>query len=95
MEFKSSVDLEKRKYPGCVQDYFLFYTHTNIMLVLKIKEIRTKKGLTQKELSKLSGVSETYIGDLERNEKEPTISILCRIAKALEVDIKELFEYYD
>ena len=93
MEFKSSVDLEKRKYPGCVQDYFLFYTHTNIMLVLKIKEIRTEKGLTQKELSKLSGVSESYIGDLERNEKEPTISILCRIAKALEVDIKELFTY--
>lgn len=63
------------------------------MLVLKIKEIRIKRGLTQKELSKLSGVSESYIGDLERNEKEPTISILCRIAKALEVDIKELFTY--
>lgn len=63
------------------------------MLVLKIKEIRTEKGLTQKELSELSGVSSSYIGDLERNEKEPTISILCRIAKALEVDIKELFTY--
>ena len=63
------------------------------MLVLKIKEIRINRGLTQKELSKLSGISESYIGDLERNEKEPTISILCRIAKALEVDIKELFNY--
>lgn len=63
------------------------------MLVLKIKEIRINRGLTQKELSKLSGISESYIGDLERNEKEPTISILCRIAKALEVDIKELFTY--
>lgn len=63
------------------------------MLVLKIKEIRINRGLTQKELSKLSRISESYIGDLERNEKEPTISILCRIAKALEVDIKELFTY--
>lgn len=63
------------------------------MLVLKIKEIRTEKGLTQKELSKLSGVSESYIGDLERNEKIPSIITICRIAKALEVDIKELFTY--
>lgn len=93
MEFKSSVDLEKRKYPGCVQDYFLFYTHTNIMLVLKIKEIRIEKGLTQKELSKLSGVSESYIGDLERNEKIPSIITICKLANALEVDIKELFAY--
>lgn len=65
------------------------------MLVLKIKEIRTKKGLTQKELSKLSGVSESYIGDLERNEKIPSIITICKLANALEVDIKELFEYYD
>lgn len=65
------------------------------MLVLKIKEIRINRGLTQKELSKLSGISESYIGDLERNEKEPTISILCKLAKALKVDIKELFNYED
>lgn len=63
------------------------------MLVLKIKEIRSEKGLTQKELSKLSGVSSSYIGDLERNEKIPSIVTICRIAKALEVDVKELFTY--
>lgn len=63
------------------------------MLVLKIKEIRTEKGLTQKELSKLSGVSESYIGDLERNEKIPSIVTICKLAKALEIDIKELFIY--
>ena len=65
------------------------------MLVLKIKEIRTKKGLTQKQLSELSGVSSSYIGDLERNEKIPSIITICKLANALEVDIKELFEYYD
>ena len=63
------------------------------MLVLKIKEIRTEKGLTQKELSKLSGISKSYIGDLERNEKIPSIITICKLAKALEVDIKELFTY--
>ena len=63
------------------------------MLVLKIKEIRTKKGLTQKKLAELSGISESYIGDLERNEKIPSIINICKLAKALEVDIKELFTY--
>lgn len=63
------------------------------MLVLKIKEIRLKRNLTQEELAKLSGISKSYIGDLERNEKEPTISILCRLADVLQVDIKDLFTY--
>ena len=63
------------------------------MLVLKIKEIRTKKGLTQKKLAELSEISKSYVGDLERNEKIPSIITICKLAKALEVDIKELFTY--
>ena len=65
------------------------------MLVLKIKEIRTKKGLTQKKLAELSEISKSYVGDLERNEKIPSIVTICKLAKALEVDIKELFNYED
>lgn len=75
--------------------FFLFSADTTYMLVLKIKEIRSEKGLTQKQLSELSGISSSYIGDLERNEKIPSIVTICKLAKALEVDIKELFEYYD
>ncbi len=63
------------------------------MIELYIKEKRLEKNLTQKQLSELSGVSESYIGDLERNEKEPTISILCKIAKALDVKTEELYKY--
>ena len=65
------------------------------MIELYIRKIRIEKKLTQKRLSELSGVSESYIGDLERNEKEPTISILHRLAKALDVDIRELYRYYE
>jgi len=63
------------------------------MIELYIREKRLEKNLTQKQLSELSGVSESYIGDLERNEKEPTISILCKIAKALNVKVEELYKY--
>lgn len=65
------------------------------MLKLYIREIREKKGLSQNKLSQLSGVSSSHIGYLENGEREPTISVLCKIAKALNVDIKELFKYED
>lgn len=65
------------------------------MIELFIKEKRLERNLSQQELADLSGVSKSYIGDLERNEKEPTIEVLCKLAKALKVDIKELYKYYE
>ena len=65
------------------------------MIELYIKEKRIEKGLTQKQLSLFSKVSESYIGDLERNEKEPSISILCKLANVLEVKVEELYKYYE
>lgn len=65
------------------------------MIELYIREKRLEKNLTQDKLSELSGISKSYIGDLEINEKEPTISVLHRLAKALDVDIKELYRYYE
>ncbi len=69
--------------------------HNIYMIELYIREKRLEKNLTQDKLSELSGISKSYIGDLERNEKEPTISILCRLAKALEVKVEELYKYYE
>lgn len=63
------------------------------MIVFHIKEIRIKKNLSQKQLSKISGVSKSYIGEIETNIKMPSILILCKLSDALEVDIKELYTY--
>ena len=63
------------------------------MIELLIKEIRLKKNMTQEELSRKSGISESYISELENNLKMPTILTLCRLAEALEVDILELYKY--
>ena len=65
------------------------------MIKFFIREIREKQGLSQSDLSKLSGVSASHIGYIENGEREPTVSILCKIAKALNVSILELFEYHD
>lgn len=63
------------------------------MLKIYIREIREKQCLSQEKLSRLSGVSSSHIGYIENGEREPTISVLCKIAKALKVDIKDLFKF--
>ena len=65
------------------------------MLKIYIREIREERGLSQEKLSKISGVSSSHIGYLENGEREPTISVLCKLDKALNVDIKDLFKYED
>lgn len=63
------------------------------MIELRIKEIRLKMGLSQEELSKQSGVSASYISELESNSKIPSILTLCKLAEALQVKVSELYIY--
>ena len=63
------------------------------MIELLIKEIRLKKNMTQEELSRKSGISESYISELENNLKMPTILTLCKLAEALNVEVLELYKY--
>lgn len=58
---------------------------------IHLKEIRTKKGLTLRQLETLSGVSKAEISYIENDERDPTITTLCMLAKALQVPITDLF----
>jgi transcriptional regulator with XRE-family HTH domain len=54
----------------------------------KIKELREAKGITQGELSRLSGVSVAEICRIEKGERQnPSINLLNKLLSALEVDI--------
>lgn len=57
-----------------------------------LKEIRTKKNISLRKLENMTGISKSHLNYIENNEKEPTISILVRIALALDVDINELIK---
>ena len=62
------------------------------MHVFVIKSIRKKRNLTLYELSKRTGISRTYLRNLENNKQfNPTLFILQKIAEELEVNIKDLF----
>lgn len=57
----------------------------------KLKIFRLKRGLSQYTLAEKSGINEKYYGRIERNESCPTIEVLNKICKALEIDLLEFF----
>ena len=57
----------------------------------KVRELRTQKGLSQEQLAHLADVHRTYIGMIERAEKNITLININKIADALEVYVKDLF----
>lgn len=62
------------------------------MIIFRIKDIRIKKGISLKKLSKEANISRAYLFDLENNRRSnPSIQILSDISKALDVNIKTLF----
>jgi transcriptional regulator with XRE-family HTH domain len=56
----------------------------------KVREIRISKGLSQEELAHIANVHRTYIGMIERAEKNITLVNIEKIAVALNVKIIEL-----
>jgi XRE family transcriptional regulator of biofilm formation len=57
----------------------------------KIKELRIKRGLSLTELSKIAGVSKSYLSFIERGkQKNPSIEVLEKLASALKVDVHSL-----
>lgn len=57
-----------------------------------IKEIREAKGLTLRQLSKKTGISNGYLSEIENNAKNPSFINMVLISKALNVDLKELYK---
>ena len=58
----------------------------------RIRNYRTSKGLSQEKLAELSGCHPTYIGQIERGEKNATIESIEKISVALNVSLSRLFE---
>lgn len=62
------------------------------MFIFLIREIRKEKHITQKELSKRTGISRSYIAELESSIKvNPSFETIYKIAQALEVEISKIF----
>ncbi|MDE5993978.1 MAG: helix-turn-helix domain-containing protein [Oscillospiraceae bacterium] len=58
----------------------------------RIRNYRTQKKLSQEELAEKCGLHPTYIGQVERGEKNATIESISKIACGLSVSLSTLFE---
>ncbi|HSW88932.1 MAG TPA: helix-turn-helix transcriptional regulator [Candidatus Saccharimonadales bacterium] len=65
---------------------------THLKLGQKIKQMRGELKLTQEELAFKVGVDRSYMGFVERGEKNPTLMTMMKIAIALKIPVKELFD---
>jgi len=58
----------------------------------RLREIRKRKGLTQKKLAEIGDMDISYIGKIERGEQLPSIKSLIKIGKALSIPVTSFFE---
>ena len=61
-------------------------------LGLRIRYYRKEKHITQEKLAEICNLHPTYIGQLERGEKNATVESMYRIAKGLNIPISKLLE---
>ncbi len=59
----------------------------------KVRDERHKLGLSQEELASRAGVHRTYIGMIERAEKNITLENIEKVAKALKINISDLLTF--
>ncbi len=64
-----------------------------IKIEICLKKNRIKRGLSIVELARISGVSKTHISDIETGRRMPGLYVLCQLAAAMDLDVRELFTY--
>lgn len=61
--------------------------------MLNLKELRIKKGLSQKKLSEIIGVSQQAIAAYELGTREPNIETLVLICQKMDISFEELIDF--
>lgn len=65
----------------------------NVKFGVHLAKLRTVRGISQEALALQSGINRTYMGEIERGEKSPSLVIIARIAKGLGISKKTLVDY--
>ncbi len=70
-------------------------TNLRRLLGYRIRSLRKSAGLSQELLGELAHLHNTYIGAIERGERNPSLKSIEQIAKALNVKVGDLFKFMD
>lgn len=67
----------------------------SIKLGKRIAELRLSKGISQEKLADMSNISRTYMGSIERGEKNITFIYLYKILTSLGIDFDTFFKGFN
>ncbi len=59
----------------------------------RIRSLRKSRGLSQEKLGEQASLHNTYIGAIERGERNPSLRTLEKIAQALNIQVSDLFKF--
>lgn len=65
-------------------------SRSHLALGQAVRDLRVGRGISQEDLAHLSGMHRTYLGGIERGERNVSYANLKRLARALEVPASEL-----
>ena len=55
-----------------------------------VRRLREEKGWSQEDYADRAGIHRTYVSDIERGKRNPTVTVVEKLAKPLEVTAGEL-----
>lgn len=65
----------------------------NVLFGKRVRQLREQKGISQEQLGFDAGLHRTYIGQIERAEKNISLKNIEKIAKRLDVNVSELMDF--
>jgi transcriptional regulator with XRE-family HTH domain len=65
------------------------------LVAWNLRRLRVLRGLSQEKLAFDAGIDRAYLGGLEREQENPTVDLLDRVAASLGVSVEALFEVPD
>ena len=68
-------------------------TKATIAFGKRVADLRKQIGITQEEFAFNCGINRTYIGEIERGEKNISLDYISKIANGLNIKLKDLFDY--
>ena len=57
----------------------------------RVHDLRTERGLSQEQLALMSDITPSYLGQIERNIKNPTIHIIEKLCFSMDVSLADFF----
>ena len=63
----------------------------NFSIGNRIRELRNQKHLSQEQLALSAEITTAYLGQIERNEKNPTVAVVAKLCGALGIELSDFF----